>query len=243
MDYYEAVLSQGERLKRSAESVASALANTDLQPWRGGLLAVASMGASSHASTVFVDRLVRHGHRALKIDASELMSLGADLDAHGQLCLCFRRWSQPRDHCGRPACSSGPPPRNDQRPVGPDRRCARRILGLDHGEDSPVYTVGYTATLQAFGLLATALDGADDGDDWAALPGLLSETHSSLSDPAKDHRGRALNELSSLDFVGDRASFAAAAEAKPCSTKKPRERPTTNLHDMPQVPFTARWNR
>ena len=61
-------------------------------------------------------------------------------------------------------------------PAAPISEAVDAILPLGHGEDSKVYTVGYTATLQAFGLLATAIDGVDEGDDWSALPELLRVT-------------------------------------------------------------------
>jgi fructoselysine-6-P-deglycase FrlB-like protein len=170
------------------------------------------MGASSHASTVFVDRLVRHGHRSVKLDASDLMSLAAGLEVadsyvfvseggRSRETIAAAKWAPRGRRLGLT---------ND--PSAPLSEVVDALVELGHGEDSPVYTVGYTATLQAFGLLATALDGDDDGDDWAALPDLVTETHAALGDQAKGVAAR-LNELTSLDFAGHGASFAAAAEA------------------------------
>ena len=48
MDYYEAVASRARDLSAQHGVTRAPLANTDLTPWRSGLLAVASMGASSH---------------------------------------------------------------------------------------------------------------------------------------------------------------------------------------------------
>ena len=86
------------------------------------------------------------------------------------------------------------------------------MVGLDHGDDSKVYTVGYIATLQAFGLLATALDGQDEGVDWSAVPALVSST---LADLAGIAPGLAatVGRASSIDFVGSGASRASVAEA------------------------------
>lgn len=48
------------------------------------------------------------------------------------------------------------------------------MIGLGNGQDSRVYT-GYTATVQALGLLAEQLTGRRDGDDWGALPGVVTQ--------------------------------------------------------------------
>jgi fructoselysine-6-P-deglycase FrlB-like protein len=212
MDYYEAVLAQGERLENSAQSVASALADTDLGPWRSGLLGVSAMGASSHAAIAFVDRLVRHGRRAVKLDASDLMSLGPDLDVADSFVFISESGRSRETIAAAKLAPSGRRLGITNNPAAPMAEVVDAVVGLGHGEDSKVYTVGYTATLQAFAMLATAIDGVDDGDDWAALPELMSTTHALLAKEAKAV-AESLSELTSLDFVGDAASLASASEA------------------------------
>ncbi len=212
MDYYEAVASQGQRLESSARSVGDALAEMDLAPWRNGLLVASSMGASSHASVVFVDRLVRHGRRAVNIDASEMMGLAAGTDFADSYVFVSEGGRSRETIAAAQLAPRGRRLGLTNNPEAPFGDVVDAVIGLAHGEDSPVYTVGYTATLQAFGLLASAIDAADDGDDWPALPERVSETLSSLAEKAAAV-ATTFSRLASFDFVGTGASRAAAAEA------------------------------
>ncbi len=212
MDYYEAVRSQGSRLESSARSVRDALAETDLEPWRRGLLAVCSMGASSHASIAFVDRLVRHGRRAVKLDASDLMSLAPGFDVADSYVFVSEGGRSRETIAAAQLAPTGRRLGLTNDPSAPFSQVVDAVISLGHGEDSPVYTIGYSSTLQAFGLLATAIDGLDDGDDWRALPGRVSDTLDSLGEKAKLIAAR-LEGLTSLDFVGSGTSLASTAEA------------------------------
>jgi len=211
MDYYEAVSSQAANLENSARTVANGLAGIDMQPWRDGLLAVASMGASSHAGTVLVNRLVRHGHRAVNLDASELEFLGPVANIADSYVFISEGGRSRETIAAAQLVSPGHRLAVTNDASAPLAEVVDAVLGLGHGEDSKVYTVGYTATLQAFGLLATAIDGVDDGDDWSALPDSVSTTLASLSDRAKSV-ATYFSQLTSFDFVGFGASYAAAAE-------------------------------
>jgi fructoselysine-6-P-deglycase FrlB-like protein len=212
MDYYEAVASQPLNLERSAQNVANLLGEVDLQPWRDGLLAVASMGASSHAGNALVNRLARHGGRAVNFDASELIALGP-APALADSYVFVSEGGRSRETIA--AAQLAPPGRRlglTNCPSAPFSEVVDAVIGLGHGPDSPVYTVGYTATLQAFGILATGIDGIDDGDDWNALPESVSATLGSLSDQATSVAA-SMNQLTSVDFIGYGPSYAAAAEA------------------------------
>ncbi len=212
MDYYKAVSSQAANLENSAQSVAGVLAEIDLQPWRSGVLAVASMGASSHAGNAFVRRLVRHGRRAVNLDASDLLSLGPNFDVADSYIFVSESGRSRETIAAAQLAPVGRRLGLTNNPSAPLAEVVDTVIGLGHSEDSPVYTVGYTATLQAFGLLATAIDGVDDGDDWSALPSHVSETLASLSDQAV-RVAASFNQLTSFDFVGCGTSYAAAAEA------------------------------
>jgi fructoselysine-6-P-deglycase FrlB-like protein len=85
------------------------------------------------------------------------------------------------------------------------------VLGLEHGPDSPVYVVGYTATLQAFGLLAEALDARAEGDDWGALPDLAAAA-SIACRPAVERAAAAFADVAAVDVVAPGAFRATAAE-------------------------------
>lgn len=210
-EYYDTVFSQPDRLDGSARTVASCLERIDLAPYRAGLFAVVSMGASSHAANAFVRRRLRHGGRAVNLEASELMSLPSRPPLADGFLFVSEGGRSRETIAAAQVSPSGRRLALTNDPSAPLGEVTDALVELGHGPDSKVYTVGYTATLQAFGLIARALDGVDDGDDWAALPALVSRTLADLSEQAKDVAASVF-QLEALDFVGSGASYAAAAE-------------------------------
>ena len=215
MDYYEAVAAQPNRLSASAGSVTEALSDTDLEPWRTGQLGVVSMGASSHAANALVHRLGRHGRRAVNLDASDVMTMGASVDlADSYVFVSEGGHSRETIEAAR-AVGAAPKLALTNVPTAPIAEVVDVVVGLDHGDDSKVYTVGYIATLQAFGLLATALDGQDEGVDWSAVPALVGSTLADLAGLAPGPGGDAgpgqldrLRRLRRLARVGRRGGAA-----------------------------------
>jgi fructoselysine-6-P-deglycase FrlB-like protein len=211
MDYDEAVASQPANLERSASTVRAALGGLDLSRWQLGTLAVASMGASSHAGHALVHRLAKHGRRAVNVDASEILALGAKADvADGYLLVS--EGGRSRETIEAAKLVSGARLAMTNNPAAPLGEVVDAVIEFGHGNDSRVYTVGYTATLQAFGLLATALDGVADGDDWTAFPALVDRTLTDLAAQATE-TAAALENVTSIDFVGAGVARSSAAES------------------------------
>jgi fructoselysine-6-P-deglycase FrlB-like protein len=211
MDYYEAVAAQPVRLETSARAVTAALSR-DLGPWRTGTLGVVSMGASSHAGNALVNRLARHGRRAVNLDASDVLEVGGGGDWADSYVLVSEGGRSRETIEAARALEGAPRLALTNVPTAPIADVVEGVVGLDHGPDSKVYTVGYTATLQAFGLLAQALDGEGDGADWGAVPGQVRATLDALAGSAP-HVAATLGRATSIDFVGSGASRASVAEA------------------------------
>lgn len=212
IDYYEAVAAQPAQLRKSATTVRACLEAADLAPWRRGTLAVAGMGAASHAGHALVHRLGRYGRRAVHIEASELVGLGPGADVADSY-LFVSQGGRSRETVT--AAQAAPPGVRLALTNAPDAPLVRQVdvpLLLGAGDDSKVYTVGYTTTLQAFGLLAQALDGEDDGDDWDRLPELVEQTLTTLAGPARQ-AAALLEGAVSLDIVGTGPCRASAQEA------------------------------
>ena len=211
MDYYDTVASQPVELRRSAEQVRSALASADLDPWRSGTVVVVAMGASAHAGNALVDRLLRHGRPAFNLDASTVMELGGrSALADSYVIVSEGGRSRETVEAAR-SLPAGTRLGLTNAPASPFGEAVDLVVGLGHGPDSRVYTIGYTATLQAFSLLATALDGEGDGADLDALPGEVDVALNAFGGRAAGIAER-LADLDSLDFVGRGASLASAAE-------------------------------
>jgi fructoselysine-6-P-deglycase FrlB-like protein len=210
MEFDAAVAAQPERLARSAATVREALKGVRLERWRNGALATVAIGASSHASHAFVARLVRAGRRSVALDAAELFSGGTRHVADSFVFVS--EGGRSRETLEGVAATAGSPRLGLTNDLGaPLADQVDDVVDLGHGPDSPVYTVGYTATLQAFGLLATELDDRDEGDDWDALPELVERTLTALRDQTA-RAAAALTGVSSVDVVAAAASRASAGE-------------------------------
>lgn len=209
-DYYEAVASQPANLERSAATVRAALGSLDLSRWQLGTLAVASMGASSHAGHALVHRLAKCGRRAINVDASEILALGPKADVADSY-IFVSEGGRSRETIAAAQLVGSARLAMTNNSASPLAEVVDAVVDFGHGADSRVYTVGYTATLQAFGLLSTALDGVADGDDWTALPALVERTLTGLASQAGEIAA-ALENVTSIDFVGAGVARSSTAE-------------------------------
>jgi fructoselysine-6-P-deglycase FrlB-like protein len=211
MDYYAAVAGQPAALERSAVAVRACLAELDLDPWRRGLFATVSMGASTHAGHALAHRLGRRGRRAVNLSASGVIALGGGGLADSYVFVSEGGRSRETIEAAT-LVSAAARLGITNVPDAPLSTVVDAIIPLDAGEDSKVYTAGYTTTLQAFGLLASALDGDNDGDDWKRLPELVSATLDGLA-PLASEASTVLARATVIDVVAGAGSYASAAEA------------------------------
>ncbi|MFF0267071.1 SIS domain-containing protein [Kribbella sp. NPDC004536] len=208
MDYYEAVAGQPAALERSAAAVRARLKELDLEAWRHGTFGVVSMGASTHAGNALVFRLAGAGRRAVNLAGSDFGALARSRPADSYLFVSEGGRSRETIEAAD-LVPAGAKLGLTNVPDGPLAEHVDAVVALEAGEDSRVYTVGYTTTLQALGLLADALTGQDDGDDWHRLPGLVART---LEQPAAA-AAEVLATAGSIDVVGAAGAYAAAAES------------------------------
>ncbi|WUJ70573.1 SIS domain-containing protein [Kribbella soli] len=215
MDYYEAVAGQPSALERSAAAVRTQLYDLDLDAWRQGTFGVVSMGASTHAGNALVFRLAHDGRRAVNLAGSDAVAMARSglLAGPADSYLFISEGGRSRETIeAADLVPVGAKLGLTNVPDGPMAAHVEAIVALEAGEDSRVYTVGYTTTLQACGLLADVLAGRDEGDDWHRLPELASRTLDRQASAASEAAAVfALAE--SIDVVGAAGSYAAAAEA------------------------------
>jgi fructoselysine-6-P-deglycase FrlB-like protein len=169
VQFSDGIQAQPEALRRSAKAISEGLGQLPgVAP--GQVIALVGIGASEHVARSAAPVWRDAGLRAFAVSASELQhAVRPVADVHVGL-----------SESGRSAET-----------VATLRRCAgsRRVgvtnvadsplaevvddlLCLDSGPDSPVYTTGYTATLQAAGLLGEHWSGT--ATDWSALPDLAA---------------------------------------------------------------------
>ena len=110
------------------------------------------------------------------------------------------------------------------------------VLGLDSGPDSPVYTTGYTATLQALGMLGESWSGRST--DWSVLPELAAEV---LERPSRSWPtiSAAFEAARIIDVVASGASSSSAARGRSCCASRPACSPPAT---RPTTTCTGPWS-
>lgn len=210
--FVEAMRSQPENLTLAHSTLTRDLARAQLAEWKPGeTVAVVAMGASSHTGQALVAVLAAVGFRAVNLTASDLL-----LAAQG---------FQPADHYVV-VSESGRSPETIEaargltvgRRIGisnfPDAQIGEVLdapLGLGGFEDSPVYTIGYTATLLAYALLLDRVGVVPAGPEVARIPAIVGNALNAY-DSIAEALGRIVSEASAVDVVGRGTSYASAAE-------------------------------
>ncbi|MGZ4438597.1 MAG: SIS domain-containing protein [Nocardioidaceae bacterium] len=205
MRFPDGIDAQPAVLAQSARTVQAGLA--EVAPLaRDAVVALTGIGASEHISRSAAVAWRAAGLRAVAVPASELMEADVRLaDAYVAL-----------SESGRSAETVAALTKTSTRSVGvtnvadsPLAGVVDELLLLDSGPDSPVYTTGYTATLQAIGMLGEHWSGR--ATDWSALPDLTArvlEASNDVVDRVVETFGRARI----IDVVGSGSAAATAGE-------------------------------
>ena len=208
MDYVKAVVSQPETLASARGAVDETLRSLDLGRWAGGSLAVVGMGASTHAAHALVHELAGTGRRILNVSATDLLDHPVTEPADCYLVVSESGRSRETIEAARGL--RGPRLGLTNDPQGPLTAVVDEVVPMGGFEDSPVYTVGYTATLQAFGLLSPLL-GAVDTDSWSDIGDEIRE-ELDLATSFVERVTDAVEGARCVDVVGRRSRLASAAE-------------------------------
>lgn len=209
MRFPEGITAQPASLHTSAAAVAPQIADL-APPAPGAVIGLVGIGGNGHAAVGAANAWRARGLRAVALDAGELVhgpSRVADvyvvLSESGRSTEILRTLEL-----------LGTPPtiaitNNATSPVA--QACTHSIT-LHSGPDSAVYTTGYTATLQALGLLGRRWAPTPDDvpSDWSALPDRAADllALSARLDPAAD----AMDRAAVVDVIGSATSLASAGE-------------------------------
>ncbi len=213
ISFVQAMRSQPESLEAAYRSVRAALDRVELAPWQPGeTVGVVAMGASSHSGNALVAALAEVGARAVNIVASELELAAPGYQPADHYVIISESGRSPEPIAAARSLTAG-------RRIGitnaPDAQIAAVLdvaLGLGGFNDSPVYTVGYTATLLAYALLLDRVGMRPAGPELAAVPQTV-RTALDRYDRITETIGRIAADASAIDTVGRGTSFASAAEA------------------------------
>lgn len=205
MKFHDGINAQPEVLATSAQSVSDSLAGiSPIAP--DTLVSLIGIGASEHVANSAAVTWRSLGIRTIAQPASEF--LGGSLpiaDLHVALSEsgCSSETLTALEQISTPsvAVTNGPD--------SPIARAASELLFINSGPDSPVYTTGYTATLQAMGLLGEHWSGKHS--DWSRLPMLVHEVLDASNALIQD-LAEQFDAARIIDVVGTRTASAASGE-------------------------------
>ena len=208
--YHDAIHAQPENLRGSRAAVQDELSRLDLARWRGGTIGLIGMGASHNALIGALPGLRARGTSAHVFSASEFCD--EKLERYVDGLIAVSQSGRSTETLAALEAGAGLPRlalTGDASAAIARRSEAHVSLALM--EDSPIYTLGFTGTLQALGLLTAALTDDGLGSSWSQIPDAVERV---LTDAAGFARraAAALAEVSAVDVVSGGAHLAAAGE-------------------------------
>jgi fructoselysine-6-P-deglycase FrlB-like protein len=206
MLFTEGIAAQPNVLARSAKSLRDAL--RDLPASRPGeVIALVGIGASEYAAASAAPVWRDQGLRAFAVSASQLLKTATPF---ADLYVGLSESGRSAETVAALSQLAG------TRRVGltnfadsPLVAVVEEALYLDSGPDSPVYTTGYTATLQALGLLGEHWSG--QATDWSGLPEMAA-TVLTVAAPFMADLSSVLAGARIVDVVASGASISTAGE-------------------------------
>ena len=206
MDFRDGIDAQPDVLARSAKAVQETLPDL-AKPDDQAVIALVGIGASEHIARSAAPVWRDHGLRTFAVSASDLIGDGTSAGADAYVGL---------SESGRSAETVAALKHVTGSRLGvtniadsPITEVVEESLLMDSGPDSAVYTTGYTAMLQAVGMLGEHW--TDTTSDWPSLPDLAAEvleTTKPIIDSVLDH----FDTARLIDVIGTGSSNASAGE-------------------------------
>lgn len=210
-DYVEAVASQPGRLAEALERLSRDIAAVRLTPWRPGeTIGLVAMGASSNSGWVLGPVLARAGLRFANLTASEVDASPGGFQPADHYVLVSESGRSPEPIAAGAGLAPGERIVVSNFPEAQITAVTDAALGLGGLPDSPVYTVGYTATLLAYSVLLR--DRGVAADEPEAIAAAVRDGLERYDEVVRAV-GDLWAEAASVDVVGSGHSFAAVTEA------------------------------
>jgi fructoselysine-6-P-deglycase FrlB-like protein len=205
MRFPEGIDAQPEVLRTSEEAVRRTLRRIPLLE-QGALVALVGIGASEHVARSAAPVWRKLGIRAFALSATELLDLPGPI---ADVVVAMSESGRSAETVAALKSVSGRRIAITNYPESPLAGVVDEVILLESGPDSPVYTTGYTATIQAVGLLGEHWAGSST--DWTSVPSLSAQV---LGDarPVIESVAEGFDEARIIDVVASGSSVATAGE-------------------------------
>jgi len=212
VDFMSAVRSQPGELARVRDAVLSQLSAAPLAVLADGeTLGVVGMGASHNSGHAVVAVLASEGRRAVNLTATDILTGAIDYQAADRYLVVSEsgRSPEPIEAAGRlrrggriGVSNVGDSPLGDVVDV---------MVALGGVPDSAIYTVGYTGTLLAYGLILERMGALPHDELLATVSNRVGDALVDFASAAAT-AGEWIAHARTVDVIGRGVSFASAAE-------------------------------
>jgi fructoselysine-6-P-deglycase FrlB-like protein len=206
MRFPDGIAAQPDVLARSAKALHESLPDVP-RPHTGEVIALVGIGASEHAARSAAPVWRKQELCAFAVSASELQDrepavadfyVGISESGRSAETVAALSHLSNVARVGVTNCREAPL-----------ADVTDYVIGIDSGPDSPVYTTGYTATLQALGMLGESWSGRTT--DWSVLPDLAGEVLE-RAEPVVAQISSAFEAARIVDVVASGASSSSGGE-------------------------------
>ncbi|HEY0948919.1 SIS domain-containing protein [Nocardioides sp.] len=205
MRFPDGIEAQPEVLRTSAAVVRGTLDH--IAPLaEGAVVALVGIGASEHVARSAAPVWRSLGLRAFALSATELAGASGPV---ADVVVAMSESGRSSETVAALEATTGRRIAITNFTDSPLAALVDEVVALGSGPDSPVYTTGYTATLQAVGLLGEHWAGS--GTDWSALPDQAARAVAEAK-PVIDSVVERFDEARIIDVVGSGASLTTAGE-------------------------------
>lgn len=212
IDFESAMRSQPGELAGIRDTVLEQLSRTPLQSWASDeTLGIVAMGASHNSGHAVVTALAAQGQRAVNLTASDILNWPDGFQPADRYLVVSESGRSPEtvDAARRLTrgsrvglCNFADSPLSDAVDV---------MISLDAVPDSAIYTVGYTGTLLAHGLVLEHVGALPRDEGLSTVDERVKDALAAFAAPA-NIAGEWIAAATSVDVIGRGVSLSAATE-------------------------------
>ncbi len=212
IDFESALRSQPGELARMRDTVLSQLSRSPLPAWDSAeTLGIVAMGASHNSGHAVVAALAARGHRAINLTASDILHAPRGYQPADRYLVVSESGRSPEAVEAAARLTSGSRVGLSNFAESPLRERVDAMVSLGAVPDSAIYTVGYTGTLLAYGLILEQLGALPHDETLSAVPTRVADALVAFASSAST-AGEWIAAATTVDVIGRGTSLSAATE-------------------------------
>lgn len=212
IDFESAMRSQPGELAGIRDTVLEQLSRTPLQSWASDeTLGIIAMGASHNSGHAVVAALAARGQRAVNLTASDILNWPGGYQPADRYLVVSESGRSPETVDAARRLTRGSRVGLSNFADSPLGHAVDLMISLGSVPDSAIYTVGYTGTLLAYGLVLGEMGALPHDDVLSSVENRVEDALVAFASPANT-AGEWIAAATTVDVIGRGVSFSAATE-------------------------------